>query len=123
MHLGDRHRRRGDGQRTRYWLIENLMNPRVRSFREAYYTYHLNGLDVMHSDVESGRIAMLESLQAMEQVNTSYPNSTIIPIFCTSKAQEIVEIFKLGLRREQVKVYQLMGRMDPGNLPKYDQLK
>ncbi|HHS96096.1 MAG TPA: DUF4835 family protein, partial [Phaeodactylibacter sp.] len=35
-----------DGQRNRYWIIENFLNPRMRPIRQAIYDYHRLGLDI-----------------------------------------------------------------------------
>ncbi|TAE91266.1 MAG: DUF4835 family protein, partial [Bacteroidetes bacterium] len=40
--------------RTRYNLVDNILNPRFEPVREAYYKYHRQGLDLMHKDVETG---------------------------------------------------------------------
>ena len=42
-----------DGNRNRYWIIENLMNPRVRDFRQGMYEYHRLSLDMMSEDAVS----------------------------------------------------------------------
>ena len=36
-----------EGERNRYWLIENIMNRSYSDFRKVMYTYHRQGLDVM----------------------------------------------------------------------------
>jgi hypothetical protein len=35
---------------TRYWIMENLLNTRFKSFKEAWYNYHRKSLDVLHSN-------------------------------------------------------------------------
>ncbi|HEY1056496.1 MAG TPA: DUF4835 family protein, partial [Emticicia sp.] len=51
-----------EGLRNRYWLVENLNNKAYSPIREALYTYHRKGLDVMQEDQMEGRKKVLETL-------------------------------------------------------------
>ncbi len=112
-----------DGNRNRYWISENLMNPRVVAFREAFYDYHRNGLDVCHKDVEACRAVMLNSLRIIDDVHRAYPNSMIVQMFMSAKGQEIVEIFSKAPREERNQVYQILARLDPSNINVYRPLR
>ncbi|MDX1943202.1 MAG: DUF4835 family protein [Saprospiraceae bacterium] len=112
-----------DGNRNRYWIIENILSPRVRPFREAMYEYHRLALDVMSENVSNGRTAIVGAIEKIGNVNQAYPNSMIVQMFNNTKSQEIVEIFKRGTLAEQDKVIQIMSRVDPANSSKYRQIK
>ncbi|GJM34156.1 MAG: DUF4835 domain-containing protein [Saprospiraceae bacterium] len=112
-----------DGNRNRFWLIENILSPRVKSYRQAMYDYHRQGLDLMASDSETGRANMAQALDVMPVVNQSYPNSMILALFSSNKAQEIVEIFKRGTLPEQNQVMRAMVKIDPANASKYRGIK
>ena len=105
--------------RNRYWIIENLLTPRVRPFRQAFYDYHRQGLDLMHKDTEAGKAAMMSALEAIDKVNKSYPNAMILQMFTNAKSSEIIEVFKLGSRQQKTKVFQIMAKMDAANASKY----
>lgn len=109
--------------KNRFWIIENLLSPRVRPFRQAMYDYHRQGLDVMASDATKGRQTIADVLQKVSEVNQAYPNSVIIQMFNNTKAQEIVEIFKRGTSQEQDRVIQIMSRVDPASAGKYRAIK
>jgi hypothetical protein len=111
--LGARGWRANDGTRNRYWVIENLLSPRVRPFRKTFYDYHRLGLDIMHQDPEKGRQVILESLDELEKVNISYPNAPILIIFINSKSQELVDIFTVTQSQEKSKVFRILSRIDP----------
>ena len=108
-----------DGSRNRYWMIENLLSPRVRSFRLAMYDYHRNGLDVMAKDIVGGRTVLMKALNDVAQVNQVYPNSMVVQMFNQTKGQELTEIFKGGTPQEKEQLISLMGRIDPANAGKY----
>lgn len=108
-----------DGNRNRYWIIENILSPRVRNFRQAYYDYHRQALDIMYQDIASGRIIMVQAIEDIGGVNQTYPNAMIIQMFTNAKSNEIVEIFKQGTPAEQNRIVQSMSRIDAANASKY----
>jgi hypothetical protein len=108
-----------DGNRNRYWIIENILSPRVRDFRQAYYDYHRQALDIMHQDVTAGRVIMLQAIEDIAQVNQTYPNAMIIQMFTNAKSNEIVEIYKQGTPAEKNRIVQSMSRIDASNASKY----
>lgn len=112
-----------ESNRNRYWLVENIMSPRVRPMRQAMYNYHRQGLDLMVSDIETGRAVIAQSLDEVARVNQSYPNSMIVQLFNNEKSAELVEIFKLGSLDQQNEVIRLMTRLDPANASKYRAIK
>lgn len=108
-----------DGNRNRYWIIENLLSPGLRNYRKAMYDYHRQGLDFMESDLIKARAVILTSLEELDGANKKYPNSMILQMFVNSKADELVEIFKAATSTEKTKVKQVLGRLDPSRASKY----
>jgi len=111
-----------DGNQTRYWLIENLLNPRMRPIRQATYDYHRLGMDTMHKDVEVGKNILLKSIEAIGVVNKAQANSMLVTLFADAKSSEIVEVFKEGTPQQKTEIKKLMGKMDPANSNKYRQV-
>ncbi len=112
-----------DGNRNRYWIIENLLNPRMKTFRQAWYDYHRLGLDMMHQDVIAARGVILQALQRISEAARTYPNAMIIQMFANAKSNEIVEVFKPATPAEKVTLRQVMTRIDPANAAKYRNLR
>ena len=110
-----------DGNRNRYWLIENILSPRVRPFRQAIYDYHRQGLDAMNEDVAVGRAVMTQSLESLDGVNKTYPNSMILQVFANTKSHEIIEIYKGAGPQEKNAVTRTMERVDPPRSSAYRQ--
>lgn len=112
----------GGKNRNRYWIIENLLNPRVKPYRNAIYTYHRKGLDMFTTDMNQGKAAILQSLEEMEKVSIAYFNSMIIQMFANAKRDEIIEMWKIGPRPQKERVFQIMSKMDPANTQRYREI-
>ncbi len=110
-------------ERNRYWLLENILNPRVRPYRRAYYEYHRQGLDLMSNDAEKAKLAMLSALKTVGDVNKSYPDSMILQMFSDSKKQEVLDIFIPSKRGDRLKVYDIMTKLSPSQISEYSDLK
>ncbi len=107
--------------RNRYWLVENILSPKVRPFRQMIYDYHRQGLDTMHDDVNVSRAIMAQALESLEAVNRTYPNSMIVQVFSNTKSDEIIEIFKGGATTEKTAITRVMERVDPTRASEYRQ--
>ncbi len=110
-------------KRNRYWLVENLLNPRVKPYRQAIYDYHRRSLDEMHSDPDRSRAVMLSAITAIGDVNDAFPNSMILKLFSDTKRKEIVEIFDVASQGEKDKVYNIMTEIDPALSSEFNSLR
>ncbi len=102
-----------EGSRNKYWIIENLLNPRFKPYREAFYKYHRQGLDLMADNAVVGKSNILAALKSIDRVNRSFRNSMLLQMFSNSKNTEILEIYKNSLKPEQREVYNIMSTIDP----------
>ncbi len=110
-----------ENNRNRYWLVENILSPKMRPYRQMIYDYHRQGLDLMHSDPNVGRAVMTQALETLEGVNRTYPNSMILQVFSNTKSDEIIEIYKGGATTEKNTVTRTMERIDPTRASLYRQ--
>lgn len=108
---------------NRYWLADNMLTPRLRDFRQAWYDYHRQGLDIASSDIVTARAIMTEALKNISVVNRNRPNSTIIQVFANTKSSELIEIYKQGTPEEQNQMIQTMAKVDPAQAGKYRQVR
>lgn len=111
------------GDRNRYWLMENLMDPKIKRFRKAMYDYHRSGLDRMSSDSALAKAIMLSSLKELRVLNEARPNTMVAQMFTNSKRAEILEVFKNSVKGEQNIVYNLMIKVDPSQADFLRELK
>lgn len=113
----------GGGSRNRYWLIENVLNDRFKPVREAYYRYHIKGMDVMNKDIEEARLEITSSLQLLQKVWKIMPNSMLLKVWFNAKVNEIVNIYCKALTADKNKVITILKEADPANATKYDEIR
>ena len=111
-----------DGNRNRYWIIESMLNPRVRPFRQAMYDYHRQGLDIMYEDPTAGRAIINDAIKKVGEVKQAYPQAMVGQMFANAKYGEIIEIFKKGTRSQKSSIKAVMGRVDAANASRYRQV-
>lgn len=110
-----------ENNRNRYWLVENILSPKMRPFRQMIYDYHRQGLDTMHDDPSVARAIMAQALESLDAVNRIYPNSIILQVFSNTKSDEIIEIFKAGPTEEKNAITRTMEKIDPTRASQYRQ--
>jgi Domain of unknown function (DUF4835) len=110
-----------DGQRNRYWLMENLTNSRYTLIHDAFYSYFRLGLDHMYDNESEARTAILNTLNLFNNVNTEFPNTMIIPFFFQGKSMEMTKIFKKAPPEERSRALDLLSRLDVSNSNMYKQ--
>mgnify|MGYP000448155337 CR=1 FL=1 len=108
-----------ESTKNRYWLIENTLNARYEGFREVVYKYHRQGLDVMQSDLESGRRAITECIEPLKKLRLDQPNSYLLTVFFTAKVDEFINIYKEAFPDVKTRVANDLMQMDPANANKY----
>ncbi len=111
----------GNGSRNRYFLIDNVMDDRFRPLRDAYYRYHMKGMDVMSKDASSGRAEVYRSLNDLKKVYDAMPNAFILRIWFNAKTDELIQIFKQGTPTQKNKSVELLRKMDPANGSRYEE--
>ncbi|MBO6606798.1 DUF4835 family protein [Psychroserpens sp.] len=85
-----------DGQQTRFILIDNILSPTFKEFRNVLYDYHRNGLDQMSEDPKKGKQVIAESIETLRRMNSRRPNSFLLRTFFDAKSDEIQQIFSGG---------------------------
>lgn len=108
-----------ESNRNRYWMLESVLSPRARNFRQALYDYHRNGLDLMSSSTDGAKEALMGSMEMISGVQKNYPQAMCLQMFANAKSSEIVEIFKQGNSAQKSNVIKIMSRIDAANAAAY----
>jgi hypothetical protein len=110
------------GNRNRYWINENLLNPQMVDIRKLNYNYHRFGLDTFEKDPDKSREVILKGLKDFKKVRDINPNAILVISFFDAKSKELANIFSTGqisIRRE---AFDIVLSMDPSNKSTYDKM-
>lgn len=110
-----------DGQRNRYWLMENLTGNRYTMVHDAIYGYFRLGLDQFYEKEFEARKAVLTSLQQLNTLNSDIPNSMIIPFFFQGRTTELAKMFRKSPPDEKSAALDILSRLDITNANTYKQ--
>ena len=88
--------KQSENKTNRYWLIDQLSTNPFSLFRQAFYDYHINGLDLMVNQPELGKQTISKSIADLKSLSESRPNSLVVQLFFDTKSDEVVQIFSGG---------------------------
>ncbi len=110
------------GKRNRYWLVDNVLHQLFEPLRECNYEYHRKGLDQMYTSVEEARKNIYSSLNKLNKVVSTRPNSVNLLNFVQAKSNELKSIYLDADQKEKQDLVALMQRIDPANASKYGEI-
>lgn len=111
-----------ESNRSRYALINNLMDEAFRDYRGYIYEYHRLGLDMMAANVANGRAKIAEGIEVLRTANRARPATYVVQTFIDAKSDELVEIFKQGTPAEKKKVTETLVAVDPTHSDRYESI-
>lgn len=112
----------GTANKNRYWLIENILNARYKSFHDAIYTYHRKGIDYMYKDIDAARKEITSALTQLKNVSRLSPNLYLLQLFFFAKSDEIINIYKDALPADKNKIVELLNEISVQNSNKWQQI-
>lgn len=111
-----------EGTYNRYWLVENLLNKDFKPLRNAMYTYHRDGLDILSEQAESGRDEITSALYNVKSSADKQQNSYLLKIFFDAKADEITKIYSDGFISNKNELVEMLKQMNPSNTTKWERI-
>ncbi len=111
-----------ENDKNRYWIVQNMIQPRYENINKCLYMYHRKGLDQMHSNPAEGRKKIMEALELLQKVYEDVPDVVNIQIFFNAKSSEIISIFKEGSLDEKKKVIALLDKIYPTNTQNWSKI-
>jgi hypothetical protein len=112
-----------EGNRNRYWLIDQMMSPRFESLRSAWYSIHREGLDNLYSKPAEARQKVLSTLTTLQQVQKENPSSVLMQFIFSAKSDEFIRVVSMLPRPERAPYLNLLSQIDVLNAAKYNSLK
>jgi hypothetical protein len=111
------------GNKNRYWLVENTLQPLFKGIRECHYAYAMKGLDLMYQSADDGRTAILKSLDLLVPVAQNRPASFNMQVFFQAKRDELINIFRGATPEEKTKVLETLMTVDPSGTTRYSKIQ
>ncbi len=108
--------------RNRYWLVKNLLEPRFKNVRVAFYKHHRLGLDKLYDDINGGRKIVLNNLKDLLQVHNNSPSSMIMQVHFNAKSTEYINIFSEAPTNEKAQAVQMLSILDATNASSYNKI-
>ncbi len=112
-----------DGNKNRYWLIDQMLNTRFEEVRKYWYSFHREGLDNMYNKPEDSRKKVLAGIFKLSTVNRENPNSIYLQFFFNAKSDELIKLISQMPATDRAPILGLLSQMDVANTQKYNSLK
>ena len=112
-----------ESRTNRYWIVDQILNPRFKTFRTYWYTMHRKGLDNLYAKPDSGRLAVLEGVPLLSQLQRENPGAILIQFFFNAKSDEFVKMLAALPREDRAPYITALSAIDVANVRKYDALK
>lgn len=102
-----------DGNRTRWELVDNLLNNTFKEYRLALYNYHRLGMDLMVDNKTLAKQSISGCMKMLENLNNTRPNSFVLQTFFDAKAEEIAQIFSGGPKTDVASLKTTLNKIAP----------
>jgi len=102
-------------------LILDLKNANFSQFREDYFNYHYNGLDIYSEDKIAAQKNIVKLIDDLAKIRGKLdPRSVLLKVFFDAKHKEIVEYLKDY--PEKARIFKELKFIDPSHLSTYEKL-
>ena len=111
------------GKQNRYLLIDNLLSPKLKVYRDLMYNYHRNGLDNLVKSKPSAQQTIEDSVLTLERIFNKTVGNYLVRLFFDAKADEIVSIYSEPTKtRRKQRLIQSLRKISTNNNSKWRKL-
>lgn len=112
-----------EGNHNRYWIIDQMLNPRFQAFRSMWYSIHREGLDSMYQKPEESRQVILNSINTLSQLQRENPGAILLQFFFNAKSNEIASVLSQTPVDKRGLYITMLSQIDVPNAQKYNSLR
>ncbi|TYA71499.1 type IX secretion system protein PorD [Seonamhaeicola marinus] len=112
-----------DGLQSRFMLIDNLLSPTFKEYKNVVNSYHREGLDEMSQNPKKAKEKIATALKQFQIMNRRRPNSFLQRTFFDAKADEISQIFSGGPNVNIASLKEVLQRVAPMHSAKWNSMK
>jgi len=111
------------GERNRYLLIDNLLSPKLATYRDLLYKYHRTGLDNIVNSKTNAQQNIEDSVITLERIYNKTVENYLIRLFFDAKGDEIVSLYSENPQtRNKQRLIQSLRKISPNNNSKWRKL-
>ncbi|SDS15205.1 protein of unknown function [Polaribacter sp. KT25b] len=112
------------GKQNRFLMIDNLLSPKLKSYRSTLYDYHIKGLDNFASNKDFGKQAVEDAVLSVGNIYNKTVGNYLIRMFFDAKADEIVSIYSDGPRTKNAeRLTTSLKNISPNNNSKWKNIE
>ena len=114
--------RSNDGNVSRYWLVDNLLNANYSSMRSMHYNLHMGVLDLMHNNKEGALKQLSNSIKELDAKANLGSNTYMYKHFFQCKNEELYNLLMELQPAEQRELKRTLLKLSPVNADKWNKL-
>jgi hypothetical protein len=107
---------------NRYHLLNKLMSPTFKNFRQTLYNYHLTGIDKMADDKNLSKENIKSAIIALNSISSMTMGSQLVRFFMDAKSDEIVNIFSADPSIEVDDLIDVLNKISPTSAQKWEKI-
>ncbi|OGU55099.1 MAG: hypothetical protein A2V66_13585 [Ignavibacteria bacterium RBG_13_36_8] len=105
---------------NRRGLVDDLLNTKFQQFRQDYFNYHYNGIDLITEDIEAAWEEMIVLIRNLEKIKDKIDaRSVLLKLFFDAKNGEICDYLRDYPDRS---IFTALKKIDPAHIAKYDEV-
>lgn len=108
-----------DGQRNRFVFIDNLTKSGFDQLHEISFNYYRKGIDQLVEQPEQAKVAIINALMSLQELNEDNVNSMAISIFMQGRVTELIGLFSDADRTTKKQLMTTLSAIDIANINKY----
>ena len=112
------------GKQNRFLLIDDLLSPNLKIFRDVMCEYHIKGMDNFAANKDFAKQTIEDSVLKIETLFNKTVGNYLIRVFFDAKADEIVNIYTDGPKtRNAARLVTSLRKISPNNSSKWRNLE
>lgn len=108
---------------NRYFLVNDLISPAFKLFKDRMFDYHFKGLDTMTANAKNAKIEISKAIDGISKVFAVRPSAYLLRVFIDAKSDEIVSVFSGGPTVDVADLVDNLNKISPANSAKWALIK
>ena len=111
-----------ENDRNRYWIANNMLEPRYSDYQSTMYRYHRLGMDKLAEEPDDARYEITDALESLRSIYRENSSAFILQLFFDAKSDEITKIYSEAFPNEQARIIKTLIEIDPSRSSKYQDI-